>query len=207
MPSQSPSLSSQPSSLPSISVAPTTCENIVESSEAQPLTTTGGVLTFNFPDLPNANTDVTVEVFARGDLGQNNEVYEIFDEDENRLGRVAPKIQCSSNYASITFTIGQDKFNSYIANDGAYTIIADASSRVSQEECQFNDVYVQLTYTSCFKTVFPTSRPSLLPSNAPSISSQPSSQPSMSLSEQPSSHPSSNPTSSGVPSLMVSCVS
>ena len=163
--SQSPSRSSSPSLVPSLSVAPTNCDNIVKTSEVQTLTTNGGVLTFDFSNLPNAVSDVSVEVFVRGDLDLDFEFYEIIDEDESVLGRVGEVgFQCSNScclYTNSTFIIGQDKFNSYIENDGAYTIVADASSAVDVRCNGRDDAFVRLTYTSCFKTVFPTSRPSL----------------------------------------------
>ena len=150
-------------------------------------------MTFVFLDLLDADTDVTVEVFARGDLDLSSEFYDIFEEDGELLGRVGDDgAQCSFSYTSNTFTIGQEKFNSQITDEGAYTIVADASSSVNVICNGRDDVFVRLIYTSCFKTAFPTSRPSLFPSDAPSISSQPSLRPS--LSTQPSGSPSFQPS-------------
>jgi len=187
-PSATPSLSLVPSLsvFPSSSNSPTNCGETVGSftSQTKYLITSGQQFTFDIDGLEESESDVQVEIFSRGDLGQSFEYYVITDEGGVVLGNAGGDSVGSGDCNTIpkvdVFSISKDGFNGYIAADKTLTIEADATSAVNTF-CQYDDIYIKLTYTyiSCSVTVSPTTSPSIssVPSNIPSSSNVPSMQP------------------------------
>ena len=186
-PSVQPSLSTQPSEVPSISFAPTCTAEINDiTSSTQNLMDPVNGNEFVFASLPDANVDVTITVSTRGDFLNTSGGSGTFDkfltivangvtlgEAQGNEGNSGVPGVCITVFTEDSFTITKDDFNSYIASDGTLTIQATASQDVDIDRCRnlspprTDDVFVRLSYSSCTT---------------------------------------SNPTSSGVPSLMVSCL-
>ena len=150
IPSLAPSISSQPSS----SSQPSTC--VVEiTSPVETLNVEEQQLNFAFTNLEDAVGDVQVEVNTRGDLGRLDEFYTITTEGGSVLvgiagdtGTTSDSFDCNAAFNVDTFTIPQADFNGYIAGDGSLTIEADPSFEVNTF-CQFNDVFVKVSYITC----------------------------------------------------------
>ena len=63
-------------------------------------------------------------------------------------GTTSDSFDCNAAYNVDTFTIPQADFNGYIAGDGSLTIEADPSPAVNTF-CQFDEVFVKLSYIAC----------------------------------------------------------
>ena len=109
-------------------------------------------MNFAFTNLEDAVGDVQVEVNTRGDLGASSEFYAITAEGGlvslGNAGNTGTTSDCNAAFNVDTFTIPQADFNGYIAGDGSLTIEADPSFEVNTF-CQFNDVFVKVSYITC----------------------------------------------------------
>jgi len=119
------------------------------TSLPQDLPGSGEQLDFSFPGLPDATGDVTVKVFAHGDMGSSWEYFAITAEGSVFLGNVGDDTQdtwdCLAEYKTGDFIISQADFNSYNA-DGEFMIEADATIYVDTF-CVQDDVFIKLIYT------------------------------------------------------------
>ena len=109
-----------------------------------------GKLGFLFAGIDEAASDVVVRVFSRGDLGSNNEFYEVYAEGA-KLGNAGGDSgwysgDCNTESKVDRFIIPMLDFNSYIADDATLTILADATDYVDDYFCENNDVYIKLIY-------------------------------------------------------------
>mgnify|MGYP000862477086 CR=1 FL=1 len=109
--------------------------------------TFGPVSVTNVPPVPLG--PATVTFFYRGDLNSSGEYFDLFDENNNNLGRSnLANPQCNTTYASRSFTIAQTTVQGWAA-DGIITFSFNASTAVNGSSlCGTNasGAYVTISY-------------------------------------------------------------